>query len=117
MKLTPIFFALSIAFSPLQASADTINLTAPLQAASLHDGDVDMVVYYLEHKDHFEVVATYLDQATIDQPSRLRMGLGDGDATTFSLPGLTHVSYSFERSGNSVSVTATDRRSREAALR
>jgi|GEM_PF-1172863 len=96
------------ALIPSIGFADTISLSIPYEAASLHDGDVDMVVYYVDHPDHFEVVATYVSKTDLTSPSRMRMGLMDGDATNFALPGLTHLSYEFARDGDVVTVTATE---------
>ncbi len=92
--------------SGIAAQADQINLTAPMQGASLHEGGVDMAVYFLDQKDVFEVVATYVDTTEPYDPARLRMGLTDGDAVHFSLPGLRHVFYTFERTGDSIRVSA-----------
>jgi len=88
------------------AQADTISLNSPMQAASLHEGGIDMVVYYLDEEDHFQLVANYLDITDTTTPLRIRMGLTDGDRTSFQLPGLPHVIYSFERTGTKVVATA-----------
>ncbi len=87
------------------ASADDIRLDRPMAAASLHDGGVDMVVYYLDHQDELEVVATYSQKGAYE-PARLRMALGDGDDVSFGLPGLSGASYRFTRTGAVVSVSA-----------
>lgn len=89
------------------ARADAIRLESAHAAASLHDGGVDMVVYYREHPDHFEVVATYMPHVGPYDPHRLRMGLSDGDAVSFGLPGYISTLYRFSRSGNVVAVVAT----------
>ena len=95
--------------STLPAMADQIELTAPGQGASLHDGGVDMAVYFIESGDLYEVVATYNDSTGPYDPARLRMGLADGDAVHLSLPGLRHVDYAFRRDGGTVSVKAEPR--------
>lgn len=95
---------------PSMGLTDTISLDAPYQAASLHDGEVDMVVYYIDHADHFEVVATYVSKSDLTSPNRLRMELKSGDMTNFALPGLAHINYGFTRNGDKVTVTAADRR-------
>lgn len=101
--------ALTLAFAAGAAGlarADEIALERPMQAASLHDGGIDMVVFYLDRADHFEVVATYATVEAPDAPARLRMGLADGDAVSFALPGERHVQYSFARDGETVRVEA-----------
>ena len=55
------------------AEAGEIALSQPIQAASLHDKGVDMVVYYTDETSHFEVVATYVT-APAAEPRRMRMG-------------------------------------------
>lgn len=96
-----------LALAALPAAADEIRLDVPLAAASLHDGGVDMVVYYLEHADHFEVVATYVAQYAPDAPARLHMGLVEGDRVSFGLPGLPGMTYRFSRTGAVIAVEAT----------
>lgn len=101
-----VFTAATLAVSAIAANADTISLYAPMQAASLHTGGVDMVVYYLDHDDHFEVVATYADGAEPFDPARLKMALVDGDDVNFGLPGQPQVSYGFTRDGDVVEIEA-----------
>jgi hypothetical protein len=100
---------LAACLTAVPAQADQIELTAPMQGASLHDGGVDMAIYFVEADDLYEVVATYIDATGPYDPARLRMGLADGDAVHFSLPGLRHVGYAFERDGGTVRVTAEPR--------
>jgi len=88
------------------ASAEQIELTSPMQGASLHEGGIDMVVYYLDQDDHFEVVATYAPNREPYEPSRFRLALADGDSMRFALPGEAQVMYGFVRTGDMVSVTA-----------
>ena len=88
------------------AAADEIELTSPMQGASLHEGGIDMVVFYLDQDDHFEVVATYAPQREPYEPSRFRLAMADGDTMRFALPGEDQVMYSFARAGTTVSVTA-----------
>jgi hypothetical protein len=88
--------------------ADAITLDAPIAGASVHTGGVDMVVYYVDREDHFEVVATYASVDGPFEPGRLRMALTDGDRVSFGLPGMaTAVLYTFERSGETVHVGAS----------
>jgi len=101
-----IALASILSAAAFSAQAEMISLESPMQAASLHEGGVDMVVYYLDEEDHFQLVANYLDGTDPASPSRIRMGLVDGDRTSFSLPGIPQVIYSFERIGSSVIATA-----------
>lgn len=103
-----------LAASAQTVFAETITLNTPMEAASLHTGGIDMVVYYLDNDEHFEVVASYLDD-TSAQPTRFQMALSNGDAVNFGLPGQTDVSYGFARNGDAVTVDA-DYISREIAL-
>lgn len=103
---TRIALAAAFALSAAAASADSISLEAPMQAASLHTGGVDMVVYYLDETDHFQIVATYAPKADAANPSRVVMGLTDGDEVSFSMPGETQVAYTFARDGETVTVDA-----------
>ena len=109
-------FAIAFAlFSGTLTQAGEIELSKPIQGASLHDGGIDMVVYYTDHSTHFEVVATYVENDHPDHPSRLRMRMQDGDDVTFSLSGLTETRYAFARNGEIVRVTSiTDPRYAEA---
>ncbi len=99
-------FAAALVLGAGAAGADQIELSKEMQAASLHEGGVDMVVYYLEEPDHFQVVATYAPKREAYEPARMRMGLMDGDSVRFGVPGEPQVIYSFARSGNTVTVRA-----------
>jgi hypothetical protein len=105
MKTTLISAAIA-AIMATSAAADTITLNTPMQAASVHEGGIDMVVYFADKGDHYHVIATYADTQAPFAPARIEMGLMDGDDVSFGLPGLTHVTYAFERSGDQVSVSA-----------
>jgi hypothetical protein len=95
------------ATAPLAAAAaESVRLEAPSQAASLHEGAVDMVMFYLPRGDHFEVVATYVDRDAASEPTRVRMGLTDGDSVAFGLPGQPDVLYRFTRRGSVVEVSS-----------
>lgn len=93
---------------PGQIKADTIELDAEIECASVHAGGVDMAVYYQNRGDHFEVVGTYAPAEPPFRPARIRMGLADGDSVSFGLPGIaTAVLYTFEREGETVRVDTT----------
>ena len=103
--LTRILAAI-LALGAGTATADQITLTKAMQAASLHEGGIDMVVYYLEEADHYQVVATYAPKSDTFEPARMRMGLTDGDAVRFGVPGEPQVIYSFARAGRTITVSA-----------
>jgi hypothetical protein len=104
--LTSLAAALALA-APLSAAADTIELSAPLMSASLHEGDVDMNVFYISTGgDGFRVIATYAPVEASADAARLIMKLADGDAVRFALPGHQGTAYSFRRNGAIVAVSA-----------
>lgn len=104
MKTLLVSAALTL--TAVAAQADAILLTQPIAGASLHDGAVDMSVYYTEVSDGLEVVATYAPKSGDEAASRLSMVLADGDAVTFGLPGARGVTYTFARAESDVTVTA-----------
>lgn len=80
MTLRPYSFATAfIAFLAFGTSAsipaESIRLREPAAGASLHAGEMDMSVYFLDRGDHFEVIATYARHQGPYDPARLRMGL------------------------------------------
>lgn len=106
----------ALALLPHFASAENVDLKAPLQAGSIHDGGIDMVIYYVEQGDHFETVATY---ATLDNPQaprRVRMALAEGDSTTFALPNTSGMMFTFARNDNQVRIATHPRVERAAWL-
>jgi len=100
------FFAAAFAICPNVALAETIELSRPVIGASLDKSGIDMVVYYIDCNDHFEVVATFAAKAEPEIAKRIRLGLCDGDTIGFDLPGDRRVSYAFSRKGDTVRVTA-----------
>lgn len=103
-----IALSAAIALFSGAAMADPIELTRPLQAGSLHDGGIDMVVYYdAADTDRFEVVAAYAARTAPHEAYRVRLGLAEGEGTAFSLPGERHISYRFRREGDTVHVSTT----------
>ena len=108
--MTRMISALALVASMAAASvaqAGNVTLTQPIQAGSLHEGGVDMVIYYTDQNTHFEVVATYVTPRAPDAPNRLRMGLTDGDRVSFALPGEPATLYSFARADDTVTVETT----------
>ncbi|MFK7765522.1 MAG: hypothetical protein AB8B62_19820 [Roseobacter sp.] len=88
----------------LPAVAESIRLEKTEQAASLHQAGVDMVVYYIDMKEYFDVVATFNDGTKPYLPAQLRMSMNEGDGVTFTVPGRPDVAFLFARSGNVIEV-------------
>jgi hypothetical protein len=61
---------------------------------------------HAEAEDGYEVVATFAPADASADPARLRMRLADGDAVRFALPHRPGTTYTFERSGRTVAVSA-----------
>ncbi|MHA6645745.1 hypothetical protein [Mesorhizobium sp. A623] len=94
------------AIASTAASAGSITLSAPMAGITLQSRDVDMSLYFIETAGgRYEVVATYVDDTTPNDPGRLVMSLADGDSTSFGLPGHPGVLYGFSRTGSSVTVS------------
>lgn len=100
-------FALAAGLIATPAFSAEIELTKEIQGASLHETGVDMVVYYTKDDQILEVVATYVEDGDANNPSRMRMGLMDGDKVTFALPGRKETNYTFSRTGKTVRVKST----------
>lgn len=83
-----------------------ITVDSPMQAVSLHKGGVDMVVYYPDEEDHFQLLASDLDCADAATSARIRMAQSDGTRVSFNQPGVSLVSYRFERIRSSVTAPA-----------
>jgi hypothetical protein len=84
------------------AAAEEVTITEPIQAGSLHDGPLDMVLYYLPVAGGLlEVTGTYVPKGG-SEAHRFIMGLSDGDAVSFAMPGYPQATYSFARAGATV---------------
>ncbi|WP_353471599.1 hypothetical protein PVT71_09800 [Salipiger sp. H15] len=95
---------------PLAASAASLTLSEPLAGGTLHEGTVDMSIYTQPvDETGVEVVAFYTERAGAE-PLRVAMRLEEGDSATFGLPGISGVTYRFERSAEAVTVTSAPAR-------
>lgn len=103
-----------LAFAATTAYGDEITLNAPMEGATMHDGGIDMTVYWIDVGTGFEVTATYTPQDTY-APARMVMLLADGDKVTFSLPGHKSIVYSFSRDGQDVRVMSNPANTTELA--
>ncbi|WP_167620228.1 hypothetical protein [Paracoccus ravus] len=97
--------AVAMSLFALPVAAGTVSIWAPIQAGSLHEGPLDMVIYYRPVEGQLlEVTGTYAPRSG-GAASRFVMVLSDGDAVSFAMPGYREARYSFVRKG--ISVTAT----------
>jgi hypothetical protein len=102
-----LFAALATALTPLAAAADTLVLDAPNTGASLHDGGVDLSVYYTaDAAGIYTLVGTYAPATHNAAPGRFVMLLDEGDALHFGLPGHPGTIYRFARVGDAVTVSS-----------
>ncbi|UXN64431.1 hypothetical protein N8E89_00645 [Phyllobacterium sp. A18/5-2] len=108
---------LAALFLATPAFAEDATIGRPIEGATLHEGHLDMVVYYVPvDGDLLEVTATFAPKTGGD-PLRVAMGLSDGDSVAFSMPGHRDSLYAFSRSGEEVTVSSgTDVHPRADAL-
>ena len=108
---------LAALFLATPAFAEEVTVGRPIEGGSLHEGRLDMVVYYVPvDGDLLEVTATFAPKGGGD-PLRVVMGLADGDSVAFSMPGYQDSLYAFSRSGEEVTVSSeTDVHLRADAL-
>jgi hypothetical protein len=93
---------LAAALLAVPAAAEQVTLAAPIQAGSLHEGPLDMVLYYLPVVGGLlEVTGTYAPKGR-GEARRFIMGLLDGDAVSFAMPGYPQATYRFGRAGATV---------------
>ncbi|MGX9176738.1 hypothetical protein [Mesorhizobium sp. BHbdii] len=97
---------LAALFLAAPAFAEEAAIGRPIEAGSLHEGHLDMVVYFVPAEgDLLEVTATFAPKIGGD-PQRVVMGLADGDSVAFSMPGHRGPLYAFSRSGDEVTVSS-----------
>jgi hypothetical protein len=108
---------LAALFLATPAFAEEVTIGRPIEGGSLHEGRLDMVVYYVPvDGDLLEVTATFAPSGG-SEPLRVVMGLADRDSVAFSIPGYEDSRYAFSRSGDEVTVSAeTDVHPRADAL-
>ncbi|MER9754643.1 hypothetical protein NKJ46_14510 [Mesorhizobium sp. M0166] len=96
---------LAALFLATPAFAEEATIGRPIEGVSLHEGHLDMVVYYVPVDGGLlEVTATFAPKTGGD-PLRVVMGLADHDSVAFSMPGHQGSLYAFERSGEQVTVS------------
>ena len=97
---------LAALFLATPALAEEATIGRPIDGGSLHEGRLDMAVYYIPvDGDLLEVTATFARKGGGD-PLRVAMGLADRNAVAFSMPGYPDVLYTFSRSGEEVTVSS-----------
>jgi hypothetical protein len=103
-----------VAAAPMAVQAETLVLTAPMAAGTLHEESADMSVYWLPDGSAYEVTAVYVEPAEPAAPLSVRMRLEEGDSVVFGLPGVEGVSYAFAREGDALTVTTAPAPTRQA---
>ena len=101
-RVSAAILAAALLAAPAAAAAEQVTLSAPIQAGSLHDGPLDMVLYYLPVAGGLlEVTGTYAPKGR-GEARRFVMGLLDGDAVSFAMPGYPQATYRFGRAGATI---------------
>ena len=90
--------------------AEEMTVTRAIEAASLHEGPLDMVAYYRPvDGGSLEVTATFAPHdPSAFEPMRIVMALGDGDDVAFAMPGYIEALYRFRRDGTAVTVSVRE---------
>lgn len=91
----------------LGALAEEGAMHRPIEAASLHEGPLDMVAYFQPGEgDALVVTAAFAERdAAEHRPMRVVMALADGDDVSFAMPGFQEALYRFHRAGGAVMVS------------
>jgi hypothetical protein len=96
---------LTALFLATPAFAEEVTIGRPIEGGSLHEGRLDMAVYYVPvDGDLLEVTATFAPNGG-GEPLRVVMALADRDSVAFSMPGYQESLYAFSRSGEEVTVS------------
>jgi hypothetical protein len=106
--LRTALFAVSLSLAAPFAFAGETTMTRAIEAASLHEGSLDMVAYYVPAAGGaLEVTATFapVDGQAAADPMRVVMALVDGDDVAFAMPGHPSSLYRFVRTGDAVTVS------------
>jgi hypothetical protein len=91
------------------ALAEQMTMDRAIEAASLHEGPLDMVAYYRPVPGGvLEVTATFAPRTVTMMsaaPMRIVMVLADGDDVAFAMPGYPQARYRFARDGEAITVS------------
>jgi hypothetical protein len=95
-----------------------MTVSRAIEAASLHEGPLHMVAYYVPAAGGtLEVTATFASRAEGSfNPMRIVMVLADGDDVAFAMPGYPEALYRFARAGAAVTVSVTEVRTPRPSL-
>jgi hypothetical protein len=101
---------LALAVLAGQGRAEETTVTRAIEAASLHEGPLDMVAYYRPvDGGSLEVTATFAPHdPSAFEPMRIVMALGDGDDVALAMPGYMEALYRFRRAGAAVTVSVRE---------
>ena len=73
----------------------------PIEAATLHEGPLDMVAYFQPGAEgKLVVTATFAAHGAEGEPMRVILALADGDDVAFAMPGFLEAVYRFARAGD-----------------
>lgn len=103
--------ALATAVLAAPALAEQMIMTRAIEAASLHEGPLDMVAYYVPTEGGaLKVTATFAayepqPETAYPEPMRIVMALDDGDDVSFAMPGYPQALYRFTRAAEAVTVS------------
>jgi hypothetical protein len=92
------------------AMAEESAMHRAIEAASLHQGPLDMVAYFQPGETGAVVVtATFVERdAPEARPMRVVMAMADGDDLAFAMPGFREALYRFRRDEGTVTVSVRE---------
>lgn len=106
MKFIAVSAGVLLASASVHASAEEATMSEPVQAASLHEGPLDMVAYFLDLEDGgYELTATFRARTDDALPMRVVMKLMNGDNVAFGMPGYADSLYRFARANDVVTAS------------
>lgn len=106
-----IFAGIAWAGLAFQVMADESSMSRPIEAATLHDGPLDMVAYFQpDAEGKLVVTATFAARVSDAEPMRVVLALADGDDVAFAMPGFLEAVYHFTRAGERVTVSVREAR-------
>jgi hypothetical protein len=101
--------ATAAALIAVPVAAEQMTIGRAIEAASLHEGPLDMVAFYEPTPGGaLKVTAAFaprIVQVMSAAPMRVVLALGDGDDVAFAMPGYPEALYRFDRSGDVVTVS------------
>lgn len=111
MKYITVSAGVLLALTGSLAFAEEATMLEPVQAASLHEGPLDMVAYYLDLDDGgYELTATFRARTDEAQPMRIVMRLMNGDNVAFGMPGYPGSLYRFARENDVITASVARNR-------